>query len=74
MVVRSPSAAGLAVSPRRRPVAVVAAVRQVLLEQQIQQQIQQIEEEVAPLQPVEQHSPLTCLSDHFGSLPAPRRD
>jgi predicted transposase YbfD/YdcC len=71
MVVCSQSAAGLAVSPRLRPIAIVA-VRQVLLEQQLQQQLQQLEEEVAPLQPVEQHSPLTRLSDHFGSLPDPR--
>ena len=56
-----------AVLPALTPVAV--AVGQVLFEQQFQAAL---EEEVAALQPGEQCSPLTHLSDHCGSLPDPR--
>jgi predicted transposase YbfD/YdcC len=43
-------------------------VGQVLFEQQFHAR----EEKVVSLRPVEPHSPLTRLSDHFGSLPDPR--
>ena len=66
MVVRPQSTAEPAVLPMLTPVAV--AVRQTLFEQQFQA----LEEKVASLQPVEPRSPLTRLSDHFGSLPDPR--
>src|SRR5512147_3313290 len=65
MIVRPQSTAEPAVLPMLTPVAV--AVRQTLFEQQIQAL-----QEVAPLQPVEPRSPLTRLSDHFGSMPDPR--
>ena len=59
------STAELAVLPALTPVA--EAVGQVLFEQQLHAL-----EEVASLQSVEQRSPPTRLSDHFGSLPDPR--
>ena len=66
MLVCPQSTAEPAVLPALTPVAV--AVGQVLFEQQLHA----LEEEVASLQPVEQRSPLTRLSDHFDSLPDPR--
>ena len=64
-LVRSQSTAEPAVLP---PLTLVAgAVRQARFEQPIP-----VLEPVAPPHPVEQRSPLTRLSDHFGSLPDPR--
>lgn len=64
-LVRAQSTAEPAVLPTRTLVA--GAVRQARFEQPIP-----VLEPVAPPHPVEQRSPLTRLSDHFGSLPDPR--
>ena len=65
MVVCPQSIVEPAVLPMLTPVTV--AVRQAIFEQQ-----SQALERVVPRQPVEQRSPLTRLSDPFGSLPDPR--